>query len=94
MNKRSTFAKMFLVGAMLMGANCVALRAQINLEGTDAFKIDNLPLLRTGVQTHQFCSYDRAGDNYDTTILPSTPSRMERRCCLTLWDPAVFIVTT
>ena len=50
---------------MLMGANCVALRAQINLEGTDAFKIDNLPLLRTGVQTHQFCSYDRAGDNYD-----------------------------
>ena len=66
MNKRSTFAKMFLVGAMLMGANCVALRAQINLEGMDAFlKIDDLPLLRTGVQTHQFCSYDRAGDNYD-----------------------------
>ena len=40
--------------------------ALMNLEGMNAFlKIDDLPLLRTGVQTHQFCTYDRAGDNYD-----------------------------
>ena len=35
-----------------------------------AFRIDSLPLLRTGVQTHQFCSYDRAGDNYDWEYFP------------------------
>ena len=29
-----------------------------------------LPLLRQGVQTHQFCSYDRAGDNYDHEYFP------------------------
>ena len=40
--------------------------ALMNLEGMNAFlNIDDLPILRTGVQTHQFCSYDRAGDNYD-----------------------------
>ncbi len=27
--------------------------------------VASLPLLRKGIQTHQFCSYDRAGDNYD-----------------------------
>jgi hypothetical protein len=27
--------------------------------------ISSLPLLRSGVQTYQQCSYDRAGDNYD-----------------------------
>jgi hypothetical protein len=31
----------------------------------DLLKIEDLPLLRTGIQTHQFCAYDRAGDNYD-----------------------------
>ena len=31
----------------------------------DLLKIEDLPLLRTGIQTHQFCTYDRAGDNYD-----------------------------
>jgi hypothetical protein len=31
----------------------------------DFVKIENLPLLRTGVQTHQFSTFDRAGDNYD-----------------------------
>jgi Protein of unknown function (DUF2961) len=29
-----------------------------------------LPLLRRGVQTHQFCSYDRSGDNYDHEYFP------------------------
>lgn len=32
---------------------------------TGDFQIDMLPCLRTGVQTHQFCNYDRAGDNCD-----------------------------
>jgi hypothetical protein len=31
----------------------------------DLLKIEDLPVLRTGIQTHQFCTYDRAGDNYD-----------------------------
>ena len=31
----------------------------------DLLKIEDLPRLRTGIQTHQFCTYDRAGDNYD-----------------------------
>jgi hypothetical protein len=35
-----------------------------------AFRVDTLPFLRTGVQTHQFCSYDRAGDNYDADYFP------------------------
>lgn len=35
-----------------------------------SFDIDDLPLLRKGVQTHQFCSYDRAGDNYDWDYFP------------------------
>ena len=34
------------------------------------FKIEDLPLLRDDVQTHQFCSYDRAGDNYDFEYFP------------------------
>jgi hypothetical protein len=31
----------------------------------DLLKIEDLPRLRSGVQTHQFCTFDRAGDNYD-----------------------------
>jgi hypothetical protein len=31
----------------------------------DLLKIEDLPLLRSGIETHQFCTYDRAGDNYD-----------------------------
>jgi hypothetical protein len=62
MSIRSTLAKMMIVGAVFVGVNCPALGAQINLEGMNAFlKLADLPLLRTGVQTHQFCSYDRAG---------------------------------
>jgi hypothetical protein len=34
-----------------------------------AFRLDLLPFLRSGQQTHQFCSYDRAGDNYDAEYL-------------------------
>jgi hypothetical protein len=35
----------------------------------NAFRLDLLPFLRSGAQTHQFCSYDRAGDNYDAEYL-------------------------
>src|ERR1039458_2419220 len=35
----------------------------------DALRVDLLPFLHSGVQTHQFCSYDRAGDNYDAEYL-------------------------
>lgn len=38
--------------------------------GADAFRVDRLPFLRTGMQTHQFSSYDRAGDNYDWEYFP------------------------
>lgn len=66
MSLRSALATMIVVGAFFGGANCAASGAQISLEGMDAFlNIDDLPLLRTAVQTHQFCTYDRAGDNYD-----------------------------
>jgi len=36
----------------------------------NTFRTDLLPFLRNGVQTHQFCSYDRAGDNYDWEYFP------------------------
>jgi hypothetical protein len=39
-------------------------------KGVNAFRLDLLPFLRNGVQTHQFCSYDRAGDNYDFDYFP------------------------
>lgn len=40
------------------------------LPGAEIFRngfppVWSLPLLRKGIQAHQFCSYDRAGDNYD-----------------------------
>lgn len=39
--------------------------------GIDAFRLDLLPFLRNNEQTvHQFCSYDRAGDNYDFDYFP------------------------
>ena len=38
---------------------------------SDAFKLELLPILRSDEQsTHQFCSYDRAGDNYDFDYFP------------------------
>jgi hypothetical protein len=35
-----------------------------------AFQVDTLPFLQTGVQTHQFCSYGRSGDNFDWEYFP------------------------
>ena len=37
---------------------------------TGSFRVDLLPFLRTETQTRQFCSYDRAGDNYDWQYFP------------------------
>lgn len=49
------------------GLNSVA---SMHILGPDAFRISLLPFLRTGMQTHQFSSYDRAGDNYDWEYFP------------------------
>jgi len=39
--------------------------------GVDAFtRVDLLPYLQPNVQTHEFTSYDRAGDNYDADYFP------------------------
>jgi hypothetical protein len=39
--------------------------------GADAFRLEWLPFLQDSEQTtHQFCSYDRAGDNYDFAYFP------------------------
>src|ERR1700761_2348418 len=35
-----------------------------------AFQADTLPFLQRGVQTRQFCTYDRAGDNKDQEYFP------------------------
>ncbi len=37
---------------------------------TGAFRVDTLPFLQAGVQTRQFCTYDRAGDNRDQEYFP------------------------
>jgi len=65
------FVRAIMFWSFLVWGNCAALCAQSNLQGIDAFfKIEDLPVLRKGVQTHQFCSYDRAGDNYDHEYFP------------------------
>lgn len=46
-----------------------ALTSEEKIE-TGAFRVDLLPFLRTDIQTRQFCSYDRAGDNYDWQYFP------------------------
>ncbi len=43
---------------------------QIAQRDAGAFRVDLLPFLWCGAQTHQFCSYDRAGDNYDWQYFP------------------------
>jgi hypothetical protein len=40
------------------------------LIGAGAFQLETLPFLQTAAQTRQFCSYDRAGDNYDAEYFP------------------------
>ncbi len=60
------FVQAIVFSSFLVWGICAALCAESNIPESDAFfKIEDLPLLRKGVQTHQFCSYDRAGDNYD-----------------------------
>ena len=57
--------------------SCFAAAAKPTLAGDNpdlieagAFRVENLPFLRTGEETHQFCSYDRAGDNFDWEYFP------------------------
>src|SRR5580698_4623848 len=61
------FAMFCLVGLV---ADSSLAGQEPNLIETGAFKLETLPFLQTGVQTHQFCSYDRAGDNYDAEYFP------------------------
>lgn len=65
----------YLSALLLFGA-AAAKRSETRAEapwfvGVPAFTaLDRLPYLRPGVQTRQFCSYDRAGDNYDADYFP------------------------
>ena len=45
-------------------------RENVDTIGAGSFRLDTLPYLQAGVQTHQFCTYDRAGDNYDAEYFP------------------------
>ncbi|MGH7942877.1 MAG: hypothetical protein ACREFR_17605, partial [Limisphaerales bacterium] len=51
------------------GAESIAMTPAAMIEAA-AFRVDSLPFLRTGMETRQFCSYDRAGDNYDWQYFP------------------------
>jgi hypothetical protein len=66
MRFRFFLARWLLVGAMFGGTVDGVEGAQPGTLGmNDSWKIEDLPLLRTGVQTHQLANYDRSGDNYD-----------------------------
>lgn len=71
MNRYRIFAVAVALALSLACGNCAELRGEPSVEGIESpLKIENLPLIRAGVQTHQFCSYDRAGDNYDRAYFP------------------------
>jgi hypothetical protein len=67
---RRIIAMAITVASVLIYGVCMAGHTSTGLEGVKAFDIDDLPVLRGGVQTRQFCSYDRAGDNYDWQYFP------------------------
>jgi D-arabinan exo alpha-(1,3)/(1,5)-arabinofuranosidase (non-reducing end) len=69
MNPRLLFIKILVLSNLAVMAPKPAFAGQDLIEA-GAFGIDTLPFLRKGVQTHQFCTYDRAGDNYDATYFP------------------------
>lgn len=51
---------------ILVSNNCLTYGQEKNIDARGDFrKIEDLPRLQSGIQTHQFCTYDRAGDNYD-----------------------------
>jgi hypothetical protein len=66
MKSASAYARLIACGLMLTLHACLVYgqESKIGLPG-DFIKIEDLPRLHTGIQTHQFCTYDRAGDNYD-----------------------------
>jgi hypothetical protein len=66
MKTRMALAIAFAFGLLPILNAGLALAAEPNNDVRgDLLRIEDLPRLRTGVQTHQFCTYDRAGDNYD-----------------------------
>jgi hypothetical protein len=65
------FFGIFVLSAMAsLAATPAVAGEETDLIEAGAFRIDRLPFLRAGVQTHQFCTYDRAGDNYDANYFP------------------------
>jgi hypothetical protein len=61
------FAMFCLVGLV---ADSSLAGQEPDLIETGAFQLETLPFLQTAAQTRQFCSYDRAGDNYDAEYFP------------------------
>ena len=69
-NNIKRFCQIFAWSCFVFTTLEPALADEKDLVETGSFQIDTLPYLRTGVQTHQFCSYDRAGDNFDWEYFP------------------------
>ena len=59
-----------VVACFMVVAVKPAFADETDLIETGAFQVETLPFLRTDMQTHQFCSYDRAGDNFDWEYFP------------------------
>ena len=70
MNTRLLFGIFVLSCLMVAPAKPAFAGQDTDLIETGAFRVDTLPFLRSGVQTHQFCTYDRAGDNRDAVYFP------------------------
>lgn len=59
----------FLLSVILLAAFPAFAQLPDTIEA-GAFRLDSLPFLQPAAQTHQFCTYDRAGDNYDAEYFP------------------------
>jgi hypothetical protein len=71
-------------------------KAPSNIGGiaeANTFRVDLLLFLRNGLQTHQFCSYDRAGDNYDAEYFPLYMETNGASFSMP-WGPDVFTAIT
>lgn len=70
---QGTFGRFFMAALLLISFVASGFADKVSLSdliGTEGFRLDMLPYLRGNVETHQFCSYDRAGDNYDWEYFP------------------------
>jgi hypothetical protein len=66
--------RFFILSCLMVLAAATAISGEtvekIPIPETDDFWVGSLPDLQAGEQTHQFCTYDRAGDNYDSEYFP------------------------